>query len=182
MFPMLKFSNVRKHSFISKLYQQRLFFFYLVTQPQSHPIGITIIIIKTLERIEMKLVTYKQVLECITMNTLPNNNNVTVLWYWVSQFAAFLNVSLGVPVRHIPVRIIGCHNSPHSCTYHRVSQFATFHWVSQFATFLYVSLSLPIRHIHVRIIGCRNSPHSCTYHWVSQFATFLYVSLGYDSV
>ena len=101
---------------------------------------------------------------------------------------------LGVLIRHIPERIIGCPNSPHSCTYHWVSQFATFlyvslgviihhipvyiidscthHWVSQFATFLYVSLGVSIRQIPVRIIGCHNSPHSCTYHW------FLYVSLG----
>ena len=78
-------------------------------------------------------------------------------------------VSLGVIIRHIPERIIGCPNSPHSWTYH---------WVSQFATFLYVSLGVIIGHIPVRIIGFHNSPHSWTYHWVSQFATFLYVSLG----
>ena len=70
------------HLFLSSINKDS--FFYLATQPQSHPIGITIIIIKKLERIEIKLNIYKQVLECITMNTLPNNNNVTVLWYWVS--------------------------------------------------------------------------------------------------
>ena len=57
---------------------------------------------------------------------------------------------LGIPIRCIPVRIIGCHNSPHSWTYH---------WVSQLATFLYVSSGVPIRHIPVRVIGCPNAPH-----------------------